>query len=41
MRSKRGIITRDYIETHFIDPVLLVEKTQGKMAEDHKWLEII
>ena len=23
------------------DPVLLVEKTQGRMAEDHKWLEII
>ena len=23
------------------DPVQLVEKTQGRMAEDHKWLEII
>ena len=30
--------------THLVpeyDPVLLVEKTQGRMAEDHKWLEII
>lgn len=23
------------------DPVQLVEKTQGRMAEDHKWLEIV
>ena len=23
------------------DPVQLVEKTQGRMAEDHKWLKII
>ena len=23
------------------DPVQLVENTQGRMAEDHKWLEII
>ena len=40
-RTRAGL--REYLETIGIleyDPVEIIKKTQGRMAEDHQWLEI-
>ena len=29
------------LEIAYYDPLLIIEKTQGRMAEDHHWIEII
>lgn len=38
-RDKMKIILED-LDVPFYDPLLIIKKTQGKMAEDHFWIKI-
>lgn len=38
-RDKMKLVLRD-MELPFYDPFLIIEKTQGRMAEDEFWLKI-
>lgn len=38
-RDKMKLILRD-LDLPFYDPMLIIEKTEGRMAEDHFWIKI-
>ena len=38
-RDKIKILLRD-LDIPFYDPMLIIEKTQGRMAEDEFWIEL-
>lgn len=38
-RDKMKLILKD-LDLPFYDPLMIIQKTEGRMAEDHFWIQI-